>query len=150
MSALTDLIARSHSPEAASAQSAFIPTQSQMDALVATGRDVLAHTPYIAGPCAMMSAVYAARLQTTTNAPVYVVAGELWINETRIFGYDATTAEWGVAGDHINPDWDGHCWVVFGEYIADASVCRTAYSNGGHPVLKRHILEKRLFKKLCG
>ena len=39
-----------------------------------------------------------------------------------------------------NLDWDGHCWVIFGNLLGDVSLFRTAYSEASPPALKHKII----------
>jgi hypothetical protein len=41
-----------------------------------------------------------------------------------------------------NLDWDGHAWVVCGDWLGDVSILRTARSGRSHPKLKAHLEEK--------
>jgi len=139
---LSDLIALSHTAAAAETYRTFVPTDAQLRVLADTGRDVLLHFPVMPAACAMMSAFYAARLQTNTHAPVYVVAGALSIGTTCLFGKDADARDWRSAFSESNPSWDGHCWVMFGNLIADISIFRTAYPQYTPPPLARYVAER--------
>jgi hypothetical protein len=136
---LTDLIALSHSQAAADSYRAYIPTEAHLGVLAETGKDVLVHFPPMPAACAMMSALYAARMQMQSDAPVFVVAGVLSIGSTCVFGNDADTRDWRSAFNESNPSWDGHCWVMLGDYIADISIFRTAYSQHSPPLLAEHV-----------
>src|ERR1035441_3938195 len=124
--ALSDLITTSHTAAAAETHRTFIPTAEQLAVLKNTGEEVLRNFPLMAGACAMMSACYAACLQKKIEAPVHVVAGVLSIGTTCVFGENADTRDWRLAFSKSNPSWDGHCWVVFGDRLADISIFRTA------------------------
>lgn len=139
---LTDLIVRSHSQAAADSYRAYIPTEAHLAVLAETGKDVLVHFPPMPAACAMMSALYAARMQMQSDAPVFVVAGVLSIGSMCVFGNDADTRDWGSAFNESNPSWDGHCWVMLGDYIADISIFRTAYSQHSPPVLAEHVAKQ--------
>jgi len=140
---LGNLIAASHGPVAAESHRTLVPTQPQLDAVTATGTDVLIHFPPMPGGCALMSAVYVVRLQIVIpEVPVYAVAGSLSIGATCVFGEGAASRDWQSAFDESTRSWDGHCWVVFGDYIADISIFRTAYSNRSPPLLANHVRER--------
>lgn len=139
---LRPIIVQSHTSAAAEAYCNFVPTKTQKDALTAAGLETLSYFPNIPGACAMMSAVYAAHLQRTTNAPVYVVAGGLVIGQSWIFGVAEPARDWNSAFNESNPSWDGHCWVMLGKYIADISLFRTEYSQYSPPVLSQHVTRK--------
>jgi hypothetical protein len=88
-----------------------------------------------------MSAVYSLVLEKKSSPPAYVVAGQLWIGETRVFGEEAPID--GQRFSQSNPSWDGHAWIICGDYLADIAICRTAYSNFSPPALAEHV--KRQF-----
>jgi hypothetical protein len=77
------------------------------------------------GRCALMSALYSLALEKFGSQRGYVVAGSLYISDKRVFGKDK-----GFDGKEMfsesNLDWDGHVGVVYGDWLADISVCRTA------------------------
>jgi hypothetical protein len=132
------LIGQSYSADVAKAFAAFAPGKAELDLLGQTGFEVLKNFPYTPGACAMMSAMYTARMEQYTKAPVYMVAGNLFIHGTRVFGYDG---DFSKAFESSNRDWDGHCWLVFGRYIADVSLFRTAYSKGCKPYLAQYVAQ---------
>jgi hypothetical protein len=136
------LITRSHSAAVAEAYRAFDPNKTLLALLADTGKDVLSQFPWMPGGCAIMSAVYVARLQMFTDAPVFAVAGELSVGDVCIFGKEASEPHWEAAFTTSDVSWDGHCWVAFGDYVADISIFRTAYSQVSPPLLARHIAER--------
>jgi hypothetical protein len=132
------LIERCRSREEAQVYKAFTPDEVDLRRLGEIGKEVLKHIPPKPGACALMSAVYAARLQHVGLAPAYVVAGSLDIRGHRIFG-DCRRLDWSKAFSESNLEWNGHAWVMFGPYIADISIFRTAYSNFSPPRFAAHI-----------
>jgi hypothetical protein len=88
-----------------------------------------------------MSALYSCSLESATRAPVFVVAGSLFVGQTRVFGEDSE-----INGkerfSRCDSSWDGHAWLVMGDYIADVSIFRTAYSRKSPPILAAHVLQK--------
>jgi hypothetical protein len=138
---IAGLIAKSHAPAAADVYRAFIPDKSQVNALVSAGIEVLRHFPHMPGACAMMSAVWAARWQNLERTPVYVVAGALLVGTEPVFGCENMQIDGVAAFGKSSPSWDGHCWLAFGNYVADISIFRTAYSTYSPPALARHMVE---------
>jgi hypothetical protein len=112
--------------------------QADIDAVLRVGTDLLKAFPSVPGACAPMSALLAVGLEASVSPPIFVVAGELAIAGTSVFGRE--TSDWSKAFSMHNPSWDGHCWIMLGDRIIDISVCRTAYSGKGHPALQRHLL----------
>jgi hypothetical protein len=140
---ITDLIAASYTPAAVDNYRDFVPTDAELQALEKMGRDVLLCFPPMPGACAVMSAMYAAGLRRTLpDAPIFVVAGTLSVNKSRVFGDDDLSRDWGALFSSSNASWDGHCWLSFGPYIADVSMFRTAYSKYSPLLLARHVRER--------
>lgn len=79
----------------------------------------------LAGQCALMSAAYSIALEKLGTQPGYVVAGSLYIGDKRIFG-EHKELDGKVLFSKSHPDWNGHAWIVYGDYLADVSVFRTA------------------------
>lgn len=142
MQPLADLITISYSPAAAQAHRVFVPEMEQLRALARVGVDVLRHIPSMPGACAVMSALWAARWRMESDIPAYVVAGALQVGAEYVFGDGVTATDWGAAFSKSDLKWNGHCWLAFGEHIADVSLFRTAYSRYSPPTLARHILER--------
>ena len=135
------LIASCRSRKEAQAYKAFVPTKDDVGRLGEIGREVLQHLPPEAGACALMSAVYAARLQSVGLAPAYVAAGSLLVQGQRVFG-DGRPFDGAKAFSESNSDWDGHAWVMFGPYVADVSIFRTAYSSQAPRLLAAHVRQE--------
>ena len=135
------LIASCRSRKETQAYKAFAPTEDDVRRLGEIGREVLQHLPPEAGACALMSAVYAARLQSVGLAPAYVAAGSLLVQGQRVFG-DGRPFDGAKAFSESNTDWDGHAWVMFGPYVADVSIFRTAYSSHAPRLLAAHMREE--------
>jgi hypothetical protein len=139
---ICDLITKSHSSTAADAYRDFLPTEQQRQRLYEVGREVLSNFPNIPGACAPMSTLYAARWQQESDTPIYVVAGKLNIEDNPVFGSEIDANEIGSVLSQSNSSWDGHCWLVFGPYIVDISIFRTAYSDYSPAILASHVTEK--------
>jgi hypothetical protein len=105
------------------------------------GHEVLQHIPSKPGLCGVMSALYVANWERKSPLPIYMVAGELYVNETRVFGHDLMSQTINEEINKSNPSWDGHFWVVFGSHIIDVSIFRTAYSDYSPAALATHVKE---------
>jgi hypothetical protein len=138
---LEKLIAASYSAEAAKAWKAYLPSDADKRKLEAIGLDLLKNLPPIPGTCALMSAVYAARMQSVATAPVYVVAGTLSVRGVAVFG-DGRPFDGKSVFSESTSSWDGHAWVMLGYYVADVSIFRTAYSAGSPPLLATHVRQE--------
>ena len=62
-----------------------MPSDADKRKLEEVGMELLKNLPPVAGTCALMSAVYAARMQSAVTAPVYVVAGTLSVRGVPVF-----------------------------------------------------------------
>ena len=133
------LIAESYGAESANAYRAFEPAASELDDLSEAGQTLLRVFPQLPGACLMMSALYEVGIRAVTKSPVYVVAGSFSVKGVRIFG-DDSDIDGAVRFSKSDQTWDGHAWLVFGNYLADVSVFRTAYSSKCHPLLRTHVI----------
>ena len=116
----------------------YVGTDADLDALSEVGRRVLTAFPTIPGACTAMSALYAVGLETASCGPVHVVAGDLSVPEGRVFG-DGGADDLADVFNASDPSWNGHCWIMVGDRIADVSICRTAKSDKAPPALAHHM-----------
>ena len=136
---LHSLIAASFSLAAADEWRQFEPVQDDCDKLASAGFEVLRAFPGRApGACALMSAVFSVALENKVTRRGYVVAGSLYVGDTRVFGEDHAL-DGRARFSQSELSWDGHAWLVFGNLLADVSIFRTADSGKGPPVLSAHI-----------
>jgi len=135
---MSELIGRWRSRDEAEAYSSFSPSDAEFEAVKSVVKDVLIIVPPAAGACTYMSALLAVGLERFVAGPIYVVAGSLMAGTQRVFDSE-TTKDWSTVFSASNPSWDGHCWVVLGEWIIDVSVCRTAYSPKSPPALAQVV-----------
>jgi hypothetical protein len=133
-----ELIVDSFGSDAAEAWAGFSPTEGDLLTLKEIGRELLTMFPTMPAACAMMSAVYALRLEKVEAAPAYVVAGSLFVGETRVFGENGEI-NGRTRFSQSNLSWDGHAWIVSGDRLADVSIFRTAYSKFAPPALAAHV-----------
>lgn len=103
------------------------------------GLEVLDSFPNLPGACAPMSAYLAVCLEKILERDVYVVTGTLTVNNIPVFG-DFSGFDGHLLFSNDNFDWNGHAWVMVGQYVADLSIFRTAYSKVSPPRLQNHIL----------
>ena len=136
------LIKKSYDKNEANKASSFIFSDKAKEKLIERGKDVLQNYPYHPGLCASMSALWAALIRDNTDYPIHAVAGSLFIDDYHAFGRDESKDNYKNAFLQSNKDWDGHCWVVIGEYIGDISLFRSAYSKKSSKKLKNKIISK--------
>lgn len=107
----------------------------EFDALVTTGHQVLRVFPNKAGACVMMSALYVGRLHHLGHRSARLVGGTLAIDGSIVFGRSGISTSF----TRSNLDWNGHAWILFGEYLADVSLVITAYGDGGRKRAWKHV-----------
>lgn len=139
---LRRLIAASFDEKAAEAWSKFTIGEDDKKRLREAGRQVLLlfKTP-IPGACCVMSAAYSVMLEAAAEKPAYVVAGSLYVGDTRIFGEDGEfDGEKHFSVSSLG--WDGHAWIVYGEWLADVSILRTANGSNSPRKLRAHCKDQ--------
>jgi hypothetical protein len=132
---ILSLITASFSADETEKYASYILSTADMAALAAVGRDLLQHL--MPGACTVMTALYSVLLEKSVSQRAYVTVGSLFIGDVRVFGEDGEID--GKRFSQSSPSWDGHAWVMLGDYIADASLFRTARSGKGHPTLGPHV-----------
>jgi hypothetical protein len=132
---LTELITATHSPEAATAFASSTLSRANRSALAVVGLGLMHRFLPVARACCAMSAVYAVALRSAVAAPAYLVAGRLYADGVRVFGGAGSCGEETMPFLRDDLDWDGHMWVVIGEYLADITLIVTARSPGAADAL---------------
>jgi hypothetical protein len=89
-------------------------------------KDVLRNMPQKAFNCTQISAIWAAIIGDHSSIPVSVICGDLHYKNKKIFVCKGPIPGT-ESGNDVIGEWDGHCWLEFGGYIADASFFRTIY-----------------------
>jgi hypothetical protein len=69
-----------------------------------------------------MSALCSLALERLGLQRSYVVAGSLHIGDKRVFGEDEKFDSKKLFSEP-NLDWDGHAWVIYGDWLTDADAC---------------------------
>lgn len=139
---LSKLIEVSYSKVDAKAACSFLPDELAIQQLTDVGKKVLTIFPYTPGACALLTAMWVAFIRDNTKYPIHAVAGSLFIDGNHVFGNDSTANQIKKVFSDTNLDWDGHCWVIFGNLIADISLFRTAYSETSPLILKKKVLSE--------
>lgn len=127
-SELSELIKQSYSESEASKYVKYTLTKEDYDLIFDSAESVLYNIPPSPYCCAPMSAIWTAMIRDHTDIPAYMVAGSLDMMGKRIFGNNMNAHDMSQTFSESKLDWDGHCWVVFGDCIGDISLFRTAYS----------------------
>ncbi|KTD23898.1 Uncharacterised protein [Legionella lansingensis] len=85
-------------------------------------QEILQMIPLQPFACALLSAMLV-EYSRQKGIHSYLVAGTLDFKGKRLFNYDPI-----IEQKSIVENWDGHCWVIFNDAIAEISLFRTAYS----------------------
>lgn len=137
---LASLITASYGKADADAAMSFRPDEFAVQQLADAGKEVLRLFPYTPGACALMTAMWVAFIRDNTEYPIHAFAGSLFVDGVHVFGSDKKANQTKGAFTGTNLDWDGHCWIVFGNLIGDVSLFRTAYSDASPPALRRKVV----------
>jgi hypothetical protein len=135
---LLNLIEAGFSREAADALRTHKLTDVDREVMKNAVLETMAAFKPAAGTCVMMSVLLQLRLRHMTKTPAYVIVGTLKVNGQYVFGSASTSVD-AKTFTQSNCDWDGHCWVRFGQYNLDLSLRRTALSGRVAPLLANHI-----------
>lgn len=123
------LIAASHGQDAARSFRSYALSRHDRDRAGEIGQGVLGYFQRIAGACTGLSAVYASALRGMADLPAYVVAGTLTADGVKVFG-DGKPFDGAKVFSKTDMSWDGHVWVMIGDYVADISLGWTARMAG--------------------
>lgn len=135
---LSKLVAHHHGWEAAKAFKSYEMNEADQVRLSQCAIDLLKIFPPTPSPSALLSAALAVSLERHIKAPIHVVAGTLAVEDVPVFG-DRQPFDGPTLFKSSIPDWDGHAWVMIGQYVVDMSIFRSAYSAEGPARLARHI-----------
>jgi hypothetical protein len=122
-----NLIEESYDKEQAKVASQFKLSKDAIEILIKASKDVLVKISDKPGACAHMSALLAGFVQNDTDYPIHVVAGSFSIDGYTYFRNDKSSDSINTGFKSFNLDWDGHCWIMLGDYVGDISIFRTAY-----------------------
>lgn len=119
---LLSLIEKFCSRDAAKKFDANIISVNQIKILHECCIEIMRVFPYQPYSCAYINALLVERARMN-GIEAYLVAGTLDFQKKRIFNYDPV-----VESKDVITNWNGHCWAVFNNVIADLSFFRTMYS----------------------
>jgi hypothetical protein len=136
---LLAMIEASHSREAMHQFRDYVPDERAWDIFEEMSRGMLSAVRPTGSSCVIMSALLAISLEEPLGVLVPVVAGALKLDGEYMYGSNSA-----VDGRRIfsedGADWDGHCWLLFGNRIIDISLGRTARQGHCRPKLTRRVL----------
>lgn len=116
----------------------FEAAHSHLRQAAEVGSEILGRSPVTPGACTYLTAVWVAALRDKFSFPAYCVAGDLCVRGRMAFG--STNPDVAQCFGVSCAAWDGHCWLVLGQYIGDISVFRTAYAQPHGSNLRQAVL----------
>lgn len=123
---MENLIADSYLYEEARRFAQYTISDADKKAISQAGIDILKNVPKLPYACAHMSALWGALIRDSTDIPTHVIAGNLLMNNRKIFFSDTSSEEVSQIFEKSN-SWNGHVWVSFAGVIGDISIFRSAY-----------------------
>lgn len=135
------LIRQTYSDEEALKHKIYQVTRADAKEIIDMGHHILSQFPSLPNCCAPMSALWAATIRDHTSIPTHLIAGNLSLQGQCIFGNDVKVNNIIDPFSSSNSNWDGHCWVSFGNVIGEISLFRTAYATGTPNWLKERVLK---------
>lgn len=95
----------------------------QYEQLKKYSTDIMSIYPCQPLACAYLSAMMV-EFARQDGISAYLAAGSLTFKDNILFNYDPIVE----SNDYVER-WNGHCWVIFNDCIADLSIFRTAYAD---------------------
>lgn len=136
---LLDLVEQSHSRIVMEQVRDYDPDEQAFETLAEISRGMLATCKPEGSSCVIMSALLAETLCGQLGIPIPVVAGALKLDGGYMYGSNLAFDGRRVFSES-SEDWDGHCWLLFGSYIVDVSLGRTARSGECRAQLARAVI----------
>ncbi len=136
---LLDLIEQSHSRHVMERVRDYDPDDQAFDTLAEMSRGMLAACKPEGNSCVIMSSLLAECLSEPLGIPIPVVAGALKLGGDYMYG-DNRAFDGKRVFSESSDDWDGHCWLLFGSYIVDVSLGRTARRGECRAPLARAVI----------
>jgi hypothetical protein len=133
------LIEQSHSREVMERVCDYDPDDRAFEILTEMSRGMLAACKPEGSSCVIMSALLAECLSDPLGLSVPVVAGALKLGSDYMYGGNRPFDGRQVFSAN-GEDWDGHCWLLFGRYIVDVSLGRTARRGECKASLSRAVI----------
>lgn len=132
------MIETSHSRDAMQQFRDYVPDDRAWDIFEEMSRGMLSAVRPEGSSCVIMSALLAVSLEEPLGALVPVVAGALKLDGEYMYGSNRTVDGQRIFS-HDGADWDGHCWLLFGKFVIDISLGRTARQGHCRPQLTRRV-----------
>lgn len=122
---LMTMIEASHSRAAMQQFRDYVPDDRAWDIFKEMSQGMLTVVRPEGSSCVIMSALLATALEEPLGTVVPVVAGALKLDGEYMYGSNRAVDGKRVFSEN-GADWDGHCWILVGNYIVDISLGRTA------------------------
>ncbi len=136
---LLAMVEASHSRNVMEQVCDFDPDESAFVALEEMCRGMLQTCRPEGSSCVIMSSLLAQCLSDELDTTIPVVAGALKVGGSYMYGSNSAF-DGKLIFSESTDDWDGHCWVLFGPYIVDISLGRTARRGECRAPLTRAVI----------
>lgn len=142
-SLISSLIERAYPTTEVARYEAFKVEKEQWTVTNDVGKLVVSKISRSPGQCVPLNVVWCAILRDRAHFPAHAVVGDLFVDGVKVYGEGVTPADCVriFSGETIDLDWNGHCWMMLGDYVCDASIFDTAESPFAHRSL-RGLLKK--------
>ncbi len=118
-------------PAEIEAHRAYVPNESDDEALIQLTKGLLSIFKPTPGVCFMMNALLASGIRKHTGLPVAVAVGDFFAGPHQVFATQPNQ-DWSEIGKSSGTI-DGHAWIQIGERMIEASVLRTIRLGGVAP-----------------
>lgn len=136
---LLAMIETSNSREAMEQVRDYAPDNKAFEILEEMSKDMLTTVRPEGSSCVLMSALLAVSLEEPLGTVIPVVAGALKLDGEYMYGSNRSFDGQRVFSTN-EMDWDGHCWLLVGDYIVDISLGRTARHRHCRAVLAQRVI----------
>lgn len=133
------MVEASHSRNTMQQVRDFDPDESAFVALEEMCRGMLQACRPEGSSCVIMSSLLAQCLSDQLGTTIPVIAGAIKVGGSYMYGSNSAFDGKRIFSESTD-DWDGHCWVLFGPYIVDISVGRTARKGECRAPLARAVI----------
>ncbi len=139
---IAPLIQESYSKKDVEEYLSYEATKSDQNTIFQRAKELLGYIPAFPNLCVPMNAALVVMIRDHTNIPIHMVAGTLDLHNQRVFGDYTEIVNWKEEFSKSNLDWAGHCWAVYGDYLVEASLFRTAYAPESPHWLRQMIIQE--------
>ena len=136
---LLAMIEKSHSHQTMERVRDYAPDDEAFNVFEEMSKGMLTTVRPEGSSCVLMSALLAISLEEPLGTVIPVIAGALKLDGDYMYGSNRSFDGQDVFSKG-EIDWDGHCWLLVGDYIVDISLGRTARHGHCRAVLAERVI----------